>query len=164
MKKTKLYFAYGSNMLEDRLKDRVPSAVVKITGSISGHILKFNKVSTDKLKNQSGKGNIERTGNKEDVVHGVVFKFNDAEKPALDDAEGLDKGYAEKTVTVSTPEGEVEIVTYYATNTNNSLKPYDWYMVHVIKGAIEHNLPKDYIKRLEAVETIEDPNPELHDT
>lgn len=155
-----LYFAYGSNMSVDWLKGRVPSAAVKSTGSISGHALKFNKVSKD----GSGKCNIEHTGNKEDVVEGVVFEFDKAEKDALNRAEGLGYGYDEKTVTVSTNEGEIKAVTYYATKTDDSLKPYTWYMDYVINGAKENNFPADYITKLEQVDAIEDENPELHDS
>ena len=154
-----LYFAYGSNMSIDRLKDRVPSAVVKTTGFITGHILKFNKVS-----HGSGKGNIEDTGNPNDIVYGVVYELDKTEKPTLDQAEGLGGGYDEKTVTVSTNEGQIQAITYYATKTNDSLKPYDWYMNHVITGAKENNLPKEHIKDLVVVDSIEDPDPGSHDT
>ncbi|MFQ5769441.1 MAG: gamma-glutamylcyclotransferase [bacterium] len=159
--KIMLYFAYGSNMSIKRLtKDnRIPSAVVKTAGFITGHILKFNKVSTDK----SGKGHIEDTGNQDDSVHGVVYEIDEREKGNLHEAEGLGKGYNEKTVTVSTSEGEIRAVTYYATKIDDSLKPYTWYMNHVITGAKENNLPEDYITKLEQVDAIEDPNPELHD-
>jgi cation transport regulator ChaC len=160
------YFAYGSNMSTARLKapKRVPFAKPKTTGTIFGHALKFNKVSKDRLGNRSGKGHIEETGNQNDLVYGVVFEITEKEKPALDRAEGLGYGYAEKTVTVTTSNGEIEAITYYGTNLDDSLKPYDWYMGHVIAGARENDLPADYIAKLEQIEATEDPNPELHDT
>lgn len=154
------YFAYGSNMSVDRLKKRVPSSVVKGVGSISGCVLKFNKVSKD----GSGKGNIQHTGNQDDIVPGVVYAFDKAEKPKLDKAEGLGQGYDEKTVTVSTSKGKIQAVTYYATKTDNTLKPYTWYKDHVIKGAKENNLPEDYIAKLDQTDAIKDPNPKLHDS
>ena len=154
------YFAYGSNMSITRLKKRVSSAVVKSIGSISGYVLKFNKISKD----GSGKGDIEFTGNHDNVAYGVVYEIDDREKGNLDKAEGLGYGYDKKNVTVSTPEGEIAAQTYYATKTDDSLKPYTWYMNHVITGAKENKLPGDYITMLEQVETIEDSTPELHDT
>jgi gamma-glutamylcyclotransferase len=149
------YFAYGSNMSTQRLTapNRVPSAIVKTTGHIKGHALKFNKVSID----GSGKGSIEQTDNKDDLVYGVVYEIDEKEKPALDRAEGLGHGYEEIEIIVSTPVGDIVANTYYATNTKDTLKPYDSYMEYVIDGAKEHNLPKEYIKKIEAVNTIQDP-------
>ena len=105
-----LYVAYGSNMCVTRLRDRVPSALVKTTGYISGYRLVFNKKSID----GRAKGNIEFTGRGDDRVHGVVFEFDEGKRSLLDRAEGLGSGYAAMTVRVSTPIGSVEAMTYYA--------------------------------------------------
>lgn len=151
-----LYFAYGSNMCVARLRNRVPSAIVKITGHISGYVLAFHKQSVD----GSGKGNIEFTGHKDDFVHGVVVEFDASEKHLLDKAEGLGHGYEAMTVRVSTHAGKVEAMTYYATHKDNTLKPYHWYKAFVVQGAKENHLPPEYIAKLEAVESINDPKPE----
>src|SRR5436309_10854406 len=84
-----LYFAYGSNMLTRRLTARTPSAAAVGTGFVEGYRLSFDKVSSD----GSGKCDIEPTSNPADRVYGVVFTIADAEAGALDDAEGLDRGY-----------------------------------------------------------------------
>jgi hypothetical protein len=137
------YFAYGSNMSFDRLtaQDRLPSAKVKTIGHITGYVFKFNKISID----GSGKGNIEHTGNPNNMVYGVVYEFDKSEKSKLDNAE---KGYDEITVTVSTPKGEIKAYAYYSTNTDNTLKPTASYKKYVVDGAKENGLPKDYIKKL----------------
>jgi hypothetical protein len=58
-------------------------------------------------------------------------------------------------------EGKPRTVTLYAaTKTDSSLKPYTWYKAFVVAGAKEHKLPSDYIKQLEAVEAIQDPDRE----
>jgi gamma-glutamylcyclotransferase len=139
-----------------RLQNRLPSAIVKTTGHISGYVLAFHKQSVD----GSGKGNIEFTGHKDDLVYGVVFEFDASEKHLLDQAEGLGHGYEATTVRVSTQAGKVETMTYYATHKDHTLKPYHWYKAFVVHGAKENHLPAEYIAKLEAVESIDDPKPE----
>jgi gamma-glutamylcyclotransferase len=41
---------------------------------------------------------------------------------------------------------------------DNTLSPYSWYKRFVVEGARQHNLPADYIARIEAIRAIEDPD------
>ena len=148
-----LIFAYGSNMLSRRLRERAPSARPVGTGFISEHRLTFDKVSTD----GSGKCDAEKTGLSDDRVYGVVYKMDDSDKPALDHAEGLGHGYAEKSVTVITDGGLRTASTYYATHKDKSLMPYHWYKKLVLAGAREHSLPVDYVAGIESVESVKTP-------
>ena len=157
---TLLYFLYGSNMSTPRLLDRVPSAKSVSVAHLKNHRLKFHK----KSKDGSGKCDIQLTNDPSDVVYGVVFRILASEKPALDNKEGLRSGYNEKTVSVVGPNGEsFNAVTYYATDIDSSLKPYDWYNEHVMRGAKEHRLPSEYIRSIEAIESIPDPNPKNYE-
>ena len=79
-----LYFAYGSNMLEQRLKDRVKSAEFFSNAWIRGYEVRFRKISID----DSGKADLVQTGDLEDIVHGVVYQFDPDHWPALDKHEG----------------------------------------------------------------------------
>jgi len=36
--------------------------------------------------------------------------------------------------------------------------PYHWYKSHVLRGAIEHQLPADYISLIEATRSKRDPD------
>ena len=150
------YFAYGSNMSLKRLRERVPSAKPIARGILRCHRLEFHKKSKDK----SGKCDIVLSS-AVDVVWGRVYEIDDKQKKCLDRAEGLSYGYCEKHVTVELDCGTaVRAVTYYADpkKTNPCLKPYTWYVRHVLIGAKEAHLPPDYIKCLEAVDTKEDCN------
>ena len=155
------YFAYGSNMLTARLRERVPSATAIGIGQLVGHALRWDKRS---WRDGSGKCDAEATSRKDDVVWGVVFELDREDKPALDKAEGLGVGYMEKMVNVLTEAGPVTAVTYYATDKDPSLRPYHWYKALVIAGAREHGLPASYRSRLELVVTVSDPNPERAST
>lgn len=142
-------------MLTRRLRVRTPSARVDGTGYIAGHRLTFDKVSAD----GSGKCDIERTGNADDRVDGVLFWVSRTEKPALDEAEGLDHGYAQDTADVVTDHGTVTAVAYFATNKDPARRPYNWYKALVIAGAVEHDLRPEYIDWLWTIESRLDPMP-----
>ena len=83
------YFAYGSNMLTARLRERTPSAVLVGPAVLSNHALHFHHVSR---KDGSAKCNILPGPGERESVHGVVFDIPAAEQPALDAAGSL---YAE---------------------------------------------------------------------
>ncbi len=156
------YFAYGSNMCTTRLRARVPSASFICTGTLTGHSLRFHKRSRD----GSGKADAFETGNADDRVIGVVFDIDKAEKPKLDGAEGLGKGYIQKLVQVITDTGAVlPAFTYIAESSaiDESLKPYSWYKDFVIQGAKGYELPADYIASIEAVADLPDLDQERED-
>ncbi|HEV8308569.1 MAG TPA: gamma-glutamylcyclotransferase family protein [Methylomirabilota bacterium] len=148
-----LYFAYGSNMLSRRLLSRTPSAIAVGVGYTTGRRLTFDKVSSD----GSGKCDIEPTANPTDRVYGALFEIVSAEKPALDDAEGLGKGYREARVTVFTSGANREALAYVATAKEPALRPYHWYKALVVAGATEHALPRPYVEWLRTVESKQDP-------
>ncbi len=89
------YFAYGSNMLTARLRERVPSATAIGIGQLLGHALRWDKRS---WQDGSGKCDAEATSRNDDVVWGVLFELDPEDKPALDKAEGVGAGYLEKMV------------------------------------------------------------------
>lgn len=144
-------------MSSRRLIDRVPSATFISIAKLKEHRLQFHK----KSKDGSGKCNAEYTSNPNDCVIGVVLEISASEKDALDRKEGL--GYEDKTVSVLMENGEqIEVVTYYATKIDATLKPYHWYKEHVLRGAKENNLPTVYISMIEKTESLPDPKPDRH--
>ncbi len=155
-----LYFAYGSNMAEARLKRRIPSAGKIGVASLPGHRLTFHNAST---KDCSAKCDAFCTEGSEDLVLGVLFKMNPGEKAILDRYEGLGVEYRDAFVPVTLEcGGQEEALIYYATNIDNSLLPYHWYKEHVVRGALENALPESYIRSIESVVSIDDPDTQRH--
>lgn len=152
-----LYFGYGSNMLNTRLQARTPSATPYNNGYVAGRRRTFAKTSDD----GSGKCDAELTGNAVDRVEGVLFWIDRSEKPALDRAEGLGRGYDETTVDVVTPTGVEPAIAYVASAgvTDSARQPYHWYKALVLAGAIQHGLPAPTIAWVRAVESTDDPLP-----
>ena len=148
------FFSYGSNMSISRLLDRVSSASKLGAAILTQHQLKFHKVGR---KDGSAKCDASETGDPEHVIHGVVFQISKADKSKIDREEGLGHGYEEKDVLVQMRDGSiVQAFTYYATNIDSNLKPLDWYKEHVMRGARENSLPEEYIRRIEAIDSIRD--------
>jgi gamma-glutamylcyclotransferase (GGCT)/AIG2-like uncharacterized protein YtfP len=155
------YFAYGSNMLEERLKagTRVPGARFLTSGSVKGYDLRFHKQSDDR----SGKCNVIRTGSEGSVVYGIVFEIPVNQLEDLDRAEGVGHGYHQDySISIQLADGaETKMLAYVADSSaiDDNLIPYEWYHRLVIAGAEQHRLPKYYIECLQAVPFSKDPKP-----
>jgi len=155
------YFSYGSNMSIRRLRLRVPSASRIGAGVLKKHELRFHKVSS---KDGSAKCDVRVTDNPDQKVYGVVYRIAEAEKPGLDQAEGLGFGYEQKNILIGLQVGaDVQAYCYYATSIDPHLKPLDWYKEHVLRGARENSLPEAYIRSIEAIEAVPDSNAARHD-
>jgi gamma-glutamylcyclotransferase len=151
---TFLNFAYGSNMLTRRLRERVPSARPVSVAVLACHELRWHKVSND----GSGKCDVVQVNAPQTKVVGVVYEILASEKAALDAAEGLGNGYAERRVVLKIEGGELRAQTYYATNIESSQVPYTWYKALVVAGAKEHGFPEEYVSAIEAVAAKADAN------
>ena len=159
-KECKKYFAYGSNMFEARLRDRIRSAKVIGTYKLPCHDLRFHKRSD---KDKSGKCDAYETGNVADFILGRLFYIEESEECKLDEYEGLGTGYEKKSITVGDDLGNAhDAFTYYADcgYIETSLRPYTWYREHVLAGAKEGNFPAEYIKKIKAVSANKDPCPQ----
>ena len=146
-------------MSSRRLQHRISKVKVVGVGWLEKHKLEFHKKSHD----GSAKCDAYYVGDSRYSVYGVVFKVTASQLLLLDEYEGLGKGYEQKTIQIITQNsGIITAVTYYATDIDSSIKPYQWYKEHVLQGAKEHNLPKDYIDKIRGIGVIPDPNTKRH--
>jgi hypothetical protein len=153
------YFAYGSNMSLPRLQQRVPSATALGVAVLQGHRLVFHKAGRD----GSAKCDAAVSPRRSDSVHGVLCHMASRHKPRLDEAEGLGRGYEHKTINLQLTDGSIRVaLTYYATDIDANLRPYSWYLEHVMRGAHAHRLPDFYTMAIAGVDTVQDPDQERH--
>lgn len=150
------YFAYGSNMLNERLQARVSSASNPVNFTLEGYSLRFHKRSSD----GSGKCNIVPATAKDAVVHGVIFDVAQIQIETLDDAEGVGHGYERENLTVKVGDAANDVALYVATpsHIDDTLQPYDWYLDLVLAGAEQHSLPKEYSAKLKTIRFTRDLN------
>lgn len=145
------YFAYGSNMVTERLQapERAPSAKPMGRAKLPDKSLVCNKKSDD----GSGKANlVDSDGN---TVWGVLYEIDSTQLKKLDDCE---KGYKNICLDVLTERDlVVSAHVYISSELTDDPRPYDWYKELMVKGAIEHQLPTCYIELLKQIESKPDP-------
>lgn len=137
-----LYFAYGSNLVSERLVERVGSAPVLGPALARGRRLECNKHGLD----GSGKANlIEAPG---ESVWGVVYRLSARQLDALDRFEG---GYTRVELDVHGCGTSHRAWTYVSLRLTEDPRPFDWYKGLMLAGAREHGLPDEWLARLRAL-------------
>ena len=150
----KYYFAYGSNIDLNRMKEREVEFVSYQRAILENYTLRFNKYS---YKTGCGVANIETKEG--DYVEGVLYELENPEEgiSRLDYFEGffcencLQNHYLRRIMKVKTNDGrEVEAYVYVANpiHVDNSLKPSLEYLRHLLSGCERKILSEEYCKRL----------------
>ncbi len=148
------YFAYGSNMSEKRLTRRIPARRLGVA-VLSGYVLAFTKPSE---ADGSAKCDVCPTGNENSLVYGVLYEIDPEHKPVLDRYEGLGYGYTSETLEVTHQGRKLRALAYVAVNRDETLKPFHWYKEHVVQGALENDLPQEYVRNIRDVTSVPDPD------
>ncbi|MDE3075567.1 MAG: gamma-glutamylcyclotransferase [Chloroflexota bacterium] len=116
----------------------------------------YRLVCDKKSQDGSGKGNLCLAP--DDDVWGVVHRVDDVDEKPLTASEG---GYQKEWVDVELEgDGLRRMVTYiaYPPNTDPAGRPYSWYKRYIVDGAKEHDLPTEYIRGLEQIDCMDDPD------
>lgn len=138
-----LYFAYGSNMSTNRLRARAPSARALGVAHLKGWAPCFNKLGRDGTAKATI---VPRPGSR---VWGVVFGLHAKDRPSLDAAEDLRRGYRARWLQVTDDCGRaLRVLVYVALLVRAGLAPRRDYLRHIRAGAAEHGLPPAYLERL----------------
>ncbi len=138
-----------------RIRARLPQ--VKMLGmyQLTHHQLCFHKHGDD----NSGKCDAFLTHRPSDRIFGALYQISFEEKVILDKVEGVGVGYDIREVLVTNHQGvEQAAYMYYATKIKTELKPYSWYLNHVLVGAREIGVPSEYYQQIQAVAAISDPD------
>lgn len=153
------YFAFGSNLASHRLLQRIPAASIGSVATLTEHQLCWRKND----RGQSGKCDIAFTGDPGHLVYGVIYHMTVAEKRVLDGYECAGFGYDHKHILVTDLNGEhINAFTYYALDIDHNQQPFHWYKEHVLRGALEHAFPADYVESIRNTPSIDDHDLERH--
>ena len=151
------YFAYGSNLLAERLTARCPSARVIGAVSVTGWRLVFQAKSFD----GSGKATMVK-GEDGDVVHGRLYEIAVAEREGLDRAEGADRDppihvrHDDFVVTAADGSTVSDVSVHLAREETVALPPWDWYRALIVAGAMQAELPAADVAALAVVPALPD--------
>ena len=148
-----LYFAYGSNLNEQRVKaaNRCPNARFIFKAILPGHRLVFTR------NGDAGNCAADAIPDPSSLVWGVVYDITDSDRRQLDAHEGVAiRAYRPKEVMVH-PQGDIEqrvvVLTYRASDAADALEaPSRECLDHLLSGARRWGLPDDYIAQLERLD------------
>lgn len=137
------YFAYGSNLRDEKISEICPNVRHVSQGSVKGYKFAFRGTSTLR---PGSVGTILKDPNR--IVQGFVYLLCDEEIPALDKWEGCPKYYGKMEVSVETDEGVLNCFTYYKSSDPEIISPPNRsYLEEVLRGYIEKRLdPQDVLK------------------
>jgi gamma-glutamylcyclotransferase (GGCT)/AIG2-like uncharacterized protein YtfP len=153
-----LYFAYGSNMLVEQMRERCPSASFVCVAGLEGYRLAFTRTAKGNWKGCGVADVVPAPGQR---VWGVVFRIDELDLGSLDRSEGYrpdreSNAYRRIDVHVQR-DGDIEkplaAFTYVVCvpEDPNPL-PHRDYVGRIIAGARSWNLPEDYVRGLERIE------------
>ena len=146
------YFAYGSNMNPERMKERGINFSKRERAILEGWRLKFNKVAS--RNPNEGYANIEMDDG--GVVEGILYTIQDADIKKLDRYEGYPTHYRKLKIRVRLDSGEEEEAITYVANPDKvreGLKPSKEYLNHLLKGC--DLLSEEYCEKLRKWETLD---------
>ena len=154
-----LYFAYGSNLNWEIMKGIVPSSIFYGKAKLENYRLDFTRES---IKWRCGVADIIED-NKD--VWGVIYQFDEEDLGKLDKCEGYSPNRVknaykriEKMVYLEGKEDQpMTVYTYEVIDREfDKHKPNKDYKGLIITGAKYWKLPKDYIKFLENIQTMQE--------
>ncbi|XP_062254341.1 gamma-glutamylcyclotransferase [Platichthys flesus] len=149
---TFLYFAYGSNLLKERLQLRNPSATVNCVAMLKDYKLEFgNHKGLASVRWHGGVATIEHCPGEE--VWGVVWRVDNSDLESLDSQENVTLGrYNPVDVSVNTKGQELNCRTYIM-NSCVYAPPSPHYLQVIVMGAEQNGLPREYQEKLRAIKT-----------
>jgi gamma-glutamylcyclotransferase len=131
-------------MLTERIKARARDANPLGIAHSAGRRLTFHKIATRKDGSRTGKCDICIDTDPKAIVYGVLFEIPESQ---FDDLDTFEQGYSlVELVVQSSRLGAVTAVADLADRTDATLIPYDWYRDLVLEGALQHAIPKAYIR------------------
>jgi gamma-glutamylcyclotransferase len=144
------YFSYGSNLSKQQMLRRTGSVPASRNAWLADYGLAFRKV----LGGVDVYATIVPSPGA--IVHGVAYRCSSQAMAQLDLFEGVAENcYRRESVEVFTQDGEVLTCIIYigqAFSTEGAI-PSTIYLDAILKGAEEHQLPTDYIERIQSIAT-----------
>ena len=131
------YFAYGSNMVLEAMRERCPTARALAPAVLAGWRYRINDRGFATVVPEAGS-----------VVHGLLWEIDAEAEAALDVYEALDEGMYLKTQLTVTRSGQrVTAMVYLATGSEHGL-PIPGYQEEIIGAAAALGAPEAYLDEL----------------
>jgi hypothetical protein len=137
-----LYFAYGSNLCADRMRERAPSARGRGTACARGFELRLDKRGGD----GTAKANLHAAPRGQ--VWGALYRLDREDWPRLDDCE---RGYARIEIEVISASGQRALAQTYRSDLLTDAAAAAWYKQLIVDGARAQALPAEWCAWLDGL-------------
>ena len=137
-----LYFAYGSNLCETRLRELAPSAIARGAAQAIGFALRLDKLGAD----GTAKANLHSAPG--GVVWGAVYAIDPADWTRIDVRE---RGYARIEIEVILANRQRALAQTYHSDRLTDASAAAWYKQLIVAGARGHGLPADWCAWLDGL-------------
>jgi gamma-glutamylcyclotransferase (GGCT)/AIG2-like uncharacterized protein YtfP len=130
------YFAYGSNLWFEQMKQRCPESMPITVATLYGWKLVFQECPT----NKNVAANI-LPGSKEDRVIGAIYSITEEDRKKLDGFEKLDLDYFHQYITITTNDQSYHCLTYQMSSEQAIKPPLLEYTKKLYKGFLNWDIP-----------------------
>ena len=142
------YFAYGSNMNHQQMKERCPASRFIGKARLDGFRFVYDGYSRTR---DGAVANILESHAPGAMVWGGLFEIGEDDLAALDRYEGHPRSYQRRTMTVRDEQGTTyDVIAYYRTGEALG-RPSGRYRAIVVEGAKDCQLPGSYVASALAV-------------
>jgi gamma-glutamylcyclotransferase (GGCT)/AIG2-like uncharacterized protein YtfP len=141
------YFAYGSNMDEEQMQRRCPSAERIGIASLRDHELVFNRRGSYRPG-----GVASAVAARGERVYGVLWRISSSDLEHLDETEDTD-AYRRRMETVHGLDGSAWRAFVYEAIPEGEFEPDEGYLELLITSAVKAGLPKPYVDALRKAST-----------
>ncbi len=138
-----LYFAYGSNLDEQQMRERCPGSRALFRARLRDHRLDFTYLSATRWRG----GTADILPEAGSLVFGLVYAMGDGDFAALDRFEA---GYERVQLVVEDDASGAHSVTSYRVRDKGSFAPHELYLNKILREAERLRFPDDYVARLRA--------------
>ncbi len=137
------YFAYGSNMDQDQMRERCPDAKLLGVASLPDYRLAFTIYSPTR---KCGCADILPSVG--ETVYGLLYEMTDSAMKAMDEFEGHPVHYRRIEILVEKDGMPVRAYSYEVVRKITGLMPSDDYLLLITNAARKFNFPRWYQKHL----------------
>jgi gamma-glutamylcyclotransferase (GGCT)/AIG2-like uncharacterized protein YtfP len=137
-----LYFAYGSNMNDEQMQKRCPSAKKIAIGKLKDYDIVFNRKGSYR---PGGVASVHPEKNK--IVYGIIWKINLLDLTKLDEIEDI-TAYDRKKLVIEDTNNKKHDCFVYIAKPQGTFEPDKNYFELLFSSAISANLPEEYLDRL----------------
>jgi gamma-glutamylcyclotransferase len=138
-----LYFAYGSNLDVEQMRERCPTARPLKRVRLPDHRLGFTHLSR-----RWGGGAADILPHPGESVWGAIYLLGPSDLERLDRFEG---GYERLEVEVEDGEATPQVATSYTVREKGSFQPTEEYLEKLLRWGAYWGLPDTYLTRLRTV-------------